>query len=82
MNMQNTTDKVADGARKVADDVLNKAEDAVKSTRQAADESLDKAFAALADPVRRAIVARLSRGAARSLHLFPIQRCPIQARGR
>ena len=28
------------------------------------DESLDKAFAALADPVRRAIVARLSRGPA------------------
>ena len=29
-----------------------------------ADDSLDKAFAALADPVRRAIVARLSRGPA------------------
>lgn len=28
------------------------------------DETLDKAFAALADPVRRAIVARLSRGPA------------------
>lgn len=28
------------------------------------DEQLDKAFAALADPVRRAIVARLSRGPA------------------
>ncbi|MBT8159186.1 MULTISPECIES: helix-turn-helix transcriptional regulator [Arthrobacter] len=28
------------------------------------DDSLDKAFAALADPVRRAIVARLSRGPA------------------
>jgi DNA-binding transcriptional ArsR family regulator len=29
-----------------------------------ADDALDAAFAALADPVRRAIVARLSRGAA------------------
>src|SRR5689334_7802601 len=28
------------------------------------DDSLDRAFAALADPVRRAIVARLSRGPA------------------
>ena len=28
------------------------------------DEDLDRAFAALADPVRRAIIARLSRGAA------------------
>ena len=28
------------------------------------DESLDRAFSALADPVRRAIVARLSRGPA------------------
>ena len=28
------------------------------------DEQLDRAFAALADPVRRAIIARLSRGAA------------------
>ena len=28
------------------------------------DEALDRAFLALADPVRRAIVARLSRGAA------------------
>jgi DNA-binding transcriptional ArsR family regulator len=30
----------------------------------AADDRLDRAFAALADPVRRRIVARLSRGAA------------------
>ena len=29
-----------------------------------ADDALDRAFAALADPVRRAIVARLSRGSA------------------
>src|SRR4051812_39222200 len=29
-----------------------------------ADERLDRAFAALADPVRRALVARLSRGEA------------------
>ena len=29
-----------------------------------ADVALDRAFAALADPVRRAIIARLSRGAA------------------
>ena len=28
------------------------------------DDDLDRAFAALADPVRRAIIARLSRGAA------------------
>lgn len=32
--------------------------------RRSADDDLDRAFAALADPVRRAIVARLSRGAA------------------
>ena len=30
----------------------------------AAEERLDRAFAALADPVRRAIIARLSRGSA------------------
>ena len=30
----------------------------------ASDDDLDRAFAALADPVRRAIIARLSRGAA------------------
>ncbi len=30
----------------------------------ASEERLDRAFAALADPVRRAIIARLSRGAA------------------
>jgi len=28
------------------------------------DEALDRAFAALADPIRRAMIARLSRGAA------------------
>ena len=33
-----------------------------KSEDQRADEALDRAFLALADPVRRAIVARLSRG--------------------
>jgi DNA-binding transcriptional ArsR family regulator len=31
---------------------------------EAADDGLDRAFAALADPVRRAIIARLSRGPA------------------
>ena len=31
---------------------------------EAADERLDRAFAALADPVRRGIIARLSRGPA------------------
>jgi DNA-binding transcriptional ArsR family regulator len=39
------------------------------------DDGLDRAFAALADPVRRAIVARLSRGAATVNELaepFPI----------
>ncbi|HEY9493884.1 MAG TPA: metalloregulator ArsR/SmtB family transcription factor, partial [Intrasporangium sp.] len=30
----------------------------------AAEERLDRAFAALADPIRRAIIARLSRGPA------------------
>ncbi|MEO7447021.1 MAG: metalloregulator ArsR/SmtB family transcription factor [Humibacillus sp.] len=33
-------------------------------TSPASDVELDRAFAALADPVRRAIIARLSRGAA------------------
>lgn len=33
-------------------------------TQRPTDDDLDRAFAALADPVRRAIVARLSRGAA------------------
>jgi DNA-binding transcriptional ArsR family regulator len=40
-----------------------------------ADERLDRAFAALADPVRRALVARLSRGEATVNELaepFPI----------
>lgn len=32
--------------------------------RPTAEEELDRAFAALADPVRRAIIARLSRGPA------------------
>lgn len=32
--------------------------------RRSTEDDLDRAFAALADPVRRAIVARLSRGAA------------------
>ncbi|HEX4442871.1 MAG TPA: metalloregulator ArsR/SmtB family transcription factor [Galbitalea sp.] len=34
------------------------------STESVADASLDRAFLALADPVRRALIARLSRGAA------------------
>lgn len=34
------------------------------SARPASEADLDRAFAALADPVRRALIARLSRGAA------------------
>jgi DNA-binding transcriptional ArsR family regulator len=36
----------------------------IKVSVDDADERLDRAFAALADPVRRALVARLSRGEA------------------
>lgn len=38
--------------------------DAETVSSTAVDDALDRAFLALADPVRRAIVARLSRGAA------------------
>ena len=34
------------------------------ATREPDDEALDRAFAALADPVRRGIIARLSKGPA------------------
>lgn len=49
--------------------------DAEEHDPRSADDALDRAFLALADPVRRAIVARLSRGSATVNELaepFPI----------
>ena len=43
MSIQSTTDKVADNARNLANNVLQSAQDAVQSTRDVANESLDKA---------------------------------------
>ncbi|QIG38477.1 winged helix-turn-helix transcriptional regulator [Microbacterium sp. 4R-513] len=44
--------------------ILGPSDDGRDEASVTADELLDKAFLALADPVRRAIVARLSRGSA------------------
>ena len=43
MSIQTATDKVANGARHLTDDVLQSAEDAVKTTRSAANNTLDLA---------------------------------------
>ena len=43
MSIQTATDKVANSARHLADDVLQSAQDAVQSTRTAANTSLEKA---------------------------------------
>ena len=63
MSIQSTTDKVADNARNLANNVLQSAQDAVQSTRDVANESLEKAFAhhAIATrpwPPRRPSLAR------------------------
>lgn len=44
MNVQTATDKVKTGVRSLTDDVLQSAEDAVQTTRDVADRSLDKAL--------------------------------------
>ncbi|MDP3229061.1 MAG: hypothetical protein Q8N13_13905 [Acidovorax sp.] len=43
MNIQTATDKVANSAHKLADDVLQSAQDAVQSTRSAANNTLERA---------------------------------------
>ena len=43
MSLQTATDTVAHGARRLADDVLQSAQDAVQTTRSVADHSLDQA---------------------------------------
>ena len=47
MSIQSTTDKVADNARNLANNVLQSAQEAVQTTRAAADQSLDKAEASV-----------------------------------
>ena len=47
MSLQTSTDKVTTGVRNLTDDVLQSAQEAVQTTRAAADQSLDKAEASV-----------------------------------
>ena len=73
MSIQTATDKVASGARNLADDVLQSAQDAVESTRKAANNSLEKAeegvrtLRSQTDPVIDDLAARAQELAARSI---------------
>ncbi|HCE93872.1 hypothetical protein ACN9MJ_19745 [Acidovorax facilis] len=73
MSIQTATDKVANGARHLADDVLQSAQDAVQSTRTAANTSLEKAeegvraLRSQTDPVIDDLAARAQDLAARSI---------------
>ena len=73
MSIQTATDKVATGARHLADDVLQSAQDAVQSTRTAANTSLEKAeegvraLRSQTDPVIDDLAARAQDLAARSI---------------
>ena len=42
MSLQTATDKVTTGVRNLTDDVLQSAQEAVQTTRAAADQSLDR----------------------------------------
>ena len=64
MSLQTATDKVTTGVRNLTDDVLQSAQEAVQTTRAAADQSLDKAEASVralrrqADPAIDDLAAR------------------------
>ncbi len=73
MNIQTATDKVANGARHLADDVLQSAQEAVQSTRNATNHSLEKAeegvraLRSQTDPVIDDLAARAQDLATRSI---------------
>lgn len=73
MNIETATDKVANGARNLADDVLQTAQGAVESTRSAAHSTLDRAEEGVrtlrshADPAIEDLAARAQDLAARSI---------------
>ena len=73
MTLQTATDKVTTGVRNLTDDVLQSAQDAVQTTRAAADQSLDKAEVSVralrrqADPAIDDLAARAQDLAARSI---------------
>lgn len=73
MSIQNATQKAADTAHQIADDVLSTASDAVKSTRGAANHSLDKAEQGVrrvreeVDPMIDDLAARAQDLASRSI---------------
>ena len=58
MSLQTATDKVTTGVRNLTDDVLQSAQEAVQTTRAAADQSLDKAEASVR-ALRRQLDQRL-----------------------
>lgn len=73
MSIQTATDKVAAGARTIADDVLQTATDAVETTRNAANNTLEKAdegvraLRSRTDPAIDDLAARAQELAARSI---------------
>lgn len=73
MTIQSATNKVAAGARSLADDVLQSAQDAVQTTRSVANGSLDKAESTVralrreADPAIDDLAARAQALASRSI---------------
>lgn len=73
MSIQTATDKAADGARNLADDVLQSAQDAVQTTRTAAHATLERAedgvrsLRSQADPVIDDLAARAQELASRSI---------------
>lgn len=73
MSIQTAIDPIANGARHLADDVLQSAQDAVQSTRKAANHSLEKAEEGVralrgqADPVIDDLAARAQELAARGI---------------
>ncbi len=76
MTIQSATNKVAAGARTLADDVLQSAQDAVQSTRSVANDSLDKAENTVrtlrreTDPAIDDLAARAQELASRSIDYF------------
>lgn len=73
MSTRTPTEKFSDSAKQVADDVLESAQDAVKSTRKIANDTLDKAEEGVrsmrthTDPVVADLAARAQDMAARSI---------------
>ena len=73
MSIQTATDKVATSAHKLADDVLQSAQDAVQSTRNAANNTLERAedgvraLRSRTDPAIDDLAARAQELATRSI---------------